>query len=289
MQRQLPQSRLIVPGLPPLAFPEALEYNGAIDFPQLPITAVEAADETQTEADQAVTTTPATIIENESTEQDQVPAKKHKDKQRAVMTPAPTSDSLDKALAEQRVHVDSQTQESSTWPKLTRLNASQMDESLNTQTSNIPEMKKALKTMMQPEHLTQGDTQIQIQAIPPRARSEISGSPARSNVSPSKMTELDSPVKGDKPLLSQSVAKQLESSKYTLRQRARQLAKASGSKKNNSDFVVCQCGCTDDEGDMVRGVHLSISTDMLTAYRSGQLCLLRYVAASALLRLHWRQ
>jgi hypothetical protein len=127
-----------------------------------------------------------------------------------------------------------------THPKQTA--SSGVDESFNTQSSNVPIMKRTIRGMMQFEHMTQGDTQSQGFLHPPHSEG---------TTSPSTSTRLMPSAPAPKATLSQAMVMNLDESKATLRKKASRLAKSEGSKKQNSNLVLCQCGSAEEEGDMV--------------------------------------
>lgn len=109
-------------------------------------------------------------------------------------------------------------------------------------------MGSVLQGMMQPEHITQGDTQSQgMQPPPPITELMVSPSPGRCDVLQSNSDPM-SQVGILKPALSQFKASKLESAKAQLRKAAHQNVKP---KAKQDDVVRCQCGHSREEGDMV--------------------------------------
>lgn len=211
-------------------------------------------DAAQTEDDRLATTTPSTVVDSEDARESARPVQNIKEKEQGMITPVPTSDTIVLAVAPHDVQQHMPIEDIAAIKKAKQTQLSQLSEGFNTQSSNIPEMKYALKTMMQPEHITQGDTQTQWFPLPPRT--ESTEAPELGDESPARTTEPPSPVKGTKPVLSQSVAKVLEDTKSDLRQAALKLAKEEGSRKKASDLILCHCECTQEEGDMVSCPHL---------------------------------
>lgn len=237
---------------------------------------------------QALTTTPSTIVEADDAEHGTEPTANKKGRSIDTITPAPTSETQVRELVKQHAGQSDATQKAAHSRKSTRVLASQQDDSFNTQSSNIPEMKRTLQGMMLPEHFTQGDTQTQSLAYASAARSESTESPARSEISPWKPAATDIPRVISKPMLSQSVASKLEAEKTNLRQNALKLAKPGSVKsKKNADLVLCQCGYSEEEGDMVCSCFVPSSRVTADISLLGQLHVLRFVAAPSLLRLHW--
>jgi len=171
----------------------------------------------------AATTTPSTVVESEKMPAQ--PAQRQTFKE-PVPTPASTSDP---AAAIPQAPSDSQTQV--------------VEPAVNG-------MKSALQGMMQPEHISQGDTQTQSLVYPPPPVSETTASPSRYTVSPSKLS-LAEPVTSDKPCFSPKKAIELQREKQRLHDYAHDIAKRNGRKTKKGDVVLCQCGYNKDEGDMV--------------------------------------
>jgi hypothetical protein len=131
---------------------------------------------------------------------------------------------------------------------------SQLDDSMNTQSSMVQDMKAACRDMMRPEQITQGDTQpwsIDLPSHP--AMSKTTASPSRATISPAK-TLLNNLACNDKPVLSPTKAGELTRSMQQLRQTAHAEAKALApkgkKKKKNADLVLCQCEHPGEEDDM---------------------------------------
>ena len=210
-------------------------------------------DGLEAEDDPLSTTTPSTIIESEYAPESPEPAKSYKGMDHVMFTPLLTSetpiyDFPASELAPQNAHLGQLSQEkiSSTLRYQTR--SSQPSEPFNTQSSNVPDMQHAFNEMMQIEQITQGDTQTQ--RFPPPSRTKSVEAPDCNNDFQARRPELDPLIKGSKPALSQSAAKQLESVRPDLRETALRLANAEGSKRK-SDLVLCHCGYAEDEGAMV--------------------------------------
>ena len=128
----------------------------------------------------------------------------------------------------------------STLPKHTGLSG--VDESLNTQSSNVPNMQRTIRGMMQFEHMTQGDTQPQMFLHPPQSEGTASTTSSARGV-PS--------APAPKATLSQTMIQNLDKSKGMLRKPASRLANSEGSKKQKTSLILCQCGFAEEEGDMV--------------------------------------
>ncbi|KAH9810921.1 HORMA domain [Teratosphaeria destructans] len=137
----------------------------------------------------------------------------------------------------------------------TPLLATQLFDSMNTQSSNVHGMKQAFGRMMHPETNTQGDTQLQsIMQPPPAPHTDTKSSPGRTTVSPSRSLDPNNLASGEKAVLLTTKAKQLERAKSRLIKKAKQSAKDGGwsRKKGQKDEPVnCQCGHHKEEDDMV--------------------------------------
>jgi hypothetical protein len=110
----------------------------------------------------------------------------------------------------------------------------------DTQSSNVPEMRKALSAMMLAENFTQGDTQTQL----------ISASQAQDNGPP--IIPAKRPSSSTTPALSQSVAQRLNGSNVGSREGAQ--AKASDDFHTTTDgdeSVSCLCEYNELEGEIV--------------------------------------
>jgi hypothetical protein len=119
-------------------------------------------------------------------------------------------------------------------PKASQRLLSQFDDIPNTQSSNVPEMRRALGAMMQAENFTQGDTQLRTSPPPQLA--------ANPNAQSSGLSRSSKAL-----LLSQSVVSRLQFTKTN-----HQYPHAvSDPKSSQRDEILCQCGCNRAEGDMV--------------------------------------
>lgn len=130
------------------------------------------------------------------------------------------------------------------------------NDDISTQSSGIINMKGALQSMLQPEQITQGDTQTETQSLHRTVPLSVATStPTCTSNSPSKALIATSPTK-TKPLLSPSKISILQKSKGYLRQRALKLANCSSkSKITTKEVVLCQCGHSMEEAEMVECVY----------------------------------
>lgn len=116
---------------------------------------------------------------------------------------------------------------------------------------NVAEMRAAFPAMMQPEEFTQGDTQTQEpfhQHHP--AASETTASPSRAAASPTAKSDYDMETSRPNLELSQATTARLEQERIGRRPRTRSRSKPA--QRKSQDAVACQCGCTEEDDDMVR-------------------------------------
>lgn len=118
----------------------------------------------------------------------------------------------------------------------------------STQSSNVAEMKAAFRAMMQPEQVTQGDTQTQQPCFAPRLPSETTASPSLAIRSPADYASEDTRTDA-KLVLSQTATARLEDAKAKKRTRAR--TKSKRSRAGDEHVTVCECGHDEEEGEMV--------------------------------------
>lgn len=119
-----------------------------------------------------------------------------------------------------------------------------------TQSSNVIEMRDAFLAMMQPETITQGDTQTQAQLHERRrAASVTTASPSRCGSSPSAQHRGEDAAGETSIELSQSTVARLdrEKAKHT----GRPNTTSKGRKEKSQGVTACVCGCTEDEDHMV--------------------------------------
>lgn len=232
------------------SFPKALEY-GPLHSKQADIDVLdespkveEVTDVVPSNQSDIDTVTPSTIVEHPNRSVEVTRKVTRETGESVFATPVPTSDPLVSAPPVQVPRLDSPTHDFD--PKVLGMASlpSQLEDSLNTQSSNVHDMKNVLKAMMLPEHISQGDTQTQVLAAPPPL-SESTGSPDRDTISPSRRTKAE-PTTRDKPTLSPTKASELRRDQEHLRQHARD-----GRKTKKGEVILCQCGHAEEEDDMV--------------------------------------
>lgn len=121
----------------------------------------------------------------------------------------------------------------------------------NTQSSKIPEMTDRLEAMLQPEYLTQGDTQTQEVLRDHDARTHQPFSQLHGKSGPERSNGTTQPGKKTEPTLRQQTLGRLEENRKQLCSTAYKFANVEGSKQKDGELVRCQCDCLDDEGAMV--------------------------------------
>ena len=214
----------------------------SIEFSQA---GIHDADPHNEKVRQTTTTLPATVDTDDNAHGMEKQTQRANEAKSGMLSLLSTSDLSVDAAAAPRSHVPG----NALVERLKQARSSQADETFDTQSSNVPGMKKALTAMMLPEVITQGDTQTQ--QFPPQPPSESAEGPNFDDLSPLHKETPETPFRRDKPALSQFAAQVLENAKPELRQIALALAIAKSSTKKTSDLILCQCGYDRDEGDMV--------------------------------------
>lgn len=127
-------------------------------------------------------------------------------------------------------------------------------ETLDTQSSNIPGMQHALLAMMQPENITQGDTQVLLplkRLPPPPPSTDATESPSRMEA-PELVDLRHNIPSAAKANLLPAKATQLRFDQQRLRKNALSIAMRSGTHvKRDGNIIICQCEHAEEEGDMV--------------------------------------
>ena len=168
-----------------------------------------------------------------------------------MLSPAPTSNQPAHKTFQRHVPHNS-TQALQVSIEAVASSPSQPDDGLNTQSSNVHDMRHLLQDMMLPERISQGDTQTQGAAQVPRlpAPNKVSAVSGGTTISPSKLL-ISKPTVSDMVVLLPMKVKELQRDKHKLYRHARELAKKSGLRvRKGQDIVLCQCGHSGEEGDM---------------------------------------
>ncbi|CAK4034050.1 Hypothetical predicted protein [Lecanosticta acicola] len=174
--------------------------------------------------------TPSTVIDPDTTDKSYM--KQLQDKQTA--TPAPTSDVLHKASQGEKATTPSDDREDTGFGDGEPSGA--FGESLDTQSSDLPRMRSVLQGAVQPEHLTQGDTQTQASMRPPPV--PVYSVPKVPSIAPPAATS--TPLQ--KLQLDPAVVSKLHANQTNLTESALKLAKAKISHGKIGDILYCQCG-----------------------------------------------
>lgn len=220
-------------------------------------------DEMDTEMLDVVVATPSTVVEPDTAQRSRTlrPA-------RDIPTPNPTADSLRKELPDAEFGPGTMKRMASQALELETA-VTGFGGGLDTQSSNVPNMKSRLQAFMQPERLTQGDTQTQAPLGPPRV--------------PSRSAQADRATPSTKMGLA-SVAAQKKADKGQLRKTVTNMAhKGNTAGIHRDDVVVCQCESEESEEDTVCVQRRS--NRLLADRASDQVLALRKLAAPSLLRL----
>ncbi|KAK5131638.1 hypothetical protein LTR08_000765 [Meristemomyces frigidus] len=236
------------------SLPDDLQYSTAtskqadIDNLDADPRVVELPDESPGRGSVTETTTPSTIIEEATKPVAPQLEVRRKTMEKPSPTPALTSDPPE-TTAIQQTRPESPTPDVHNSVEAAFSFPSQLDDSLNTQSSNVQDMRYLLQGMMLPERISQGDTQTQNPVQRPPPPTETTTSPNRSTISPSKTAE---PTVSDKAVLSPTKIIELQRNMQKLHHHARELAKqASRKPKKGEDIVLCQCGHSEEEGEMI--------------------------------------
>lgn len=115
------------------------------------------------------------------------------------------------------------------------------------QPSLIPQMQHALRGMMLPEEISQGDTQ----AFGHASASLGAGNTFETRRASSRSGGA-SPQPEDTYRLTTNRARAIKSKQRSLRDTARRLAVEVGSRTKSGNIILCQCGHAKEEGDMVQ-------------------------------------
>ncbi|KAK4978192.1 hypothetical protein LTR42_002570 [Elasticomyces elasticus] len=231
----------------PIAFPTTLKYTKKMSKVDLIRSAsLVVKSDKPTEAPPAASpaavdaTTPSTIIEEarDNTTPDE------------IVTESVEHDTIDPSM----LMINSVTSPFPGLPALEHIGADAMymEDSINTQSGVTMKMKSAVGDMMQPQSITQGDTQTQhTMHPPPPAFSESTESPGRTTVSPPKSI-ITPAVSSDRPMLSPTKAHKLAAEIPRLQQQALDAIKQAGRRPKGNDTTLCQCGYEKEEDEMVR-------------------------------------
>ncbi|KAK5174176.1 uncharacterized protein LTR77_001256 [Saxophila tyrrhenica] len=226
-------------GLKPPKIPDWITYRTEPGLDSLQSTAPTSAVAEQRQ----LTATPSTVVESEYLARTSTPEDSPTALSRPSTSPARKQSADVEAEDEYTGGYTAVALLVPTQPLLSQFGGTQ-----NTQSSNVPEMKRNLRSMMHAEHFTQGDTQTQ--AIPssqPSGHNDTAAIPASSPRSSPAQATLSGPV-----------IDASERSKCISRQKTRSSAKAGDVNEADKDHtVLCQCEHHETEGDMVQCTYCS--------------------------------
>lgn len=120
------------------------------------------------------------------------------------------------------------------------------------QTSLVHNMMGDLDSMMQPEQITQGDTQTQSAYQQAGFEDAVTATPTTMRATPSTGSRLRNPVSKDMFPLQSDTQQEIALRKPYLVKSAKALARKAGGRTATGQMVLCQCGFGEDEGEMVR-------------------------------------
>ncbi|EMC97773.1 hypothetical protein BAUCODRAFT_403647 [Baudoinia panamericana UAMH 10762] len=239
-------------------FPEQVSFSGRCPVVEVlsatttTADSAEGSEEAPSRISTAETASPSTIVDPAAQWQ-QLDEDATIDPREALGTPLPAA----KRTTMPTVSADVQAAESTATAVRTATRASSgIDQSVDfteTQSSNILGMKNAFNDMMQTENMTQGDTQTQPPLLPesqPFQRRSHSVE-RRAVTSTGRGDHIDTQSSG-KLTLSQAKARTLQADKHKLCKTAAASAKQAGRRSKIGDVILCQCGQTNEDGDMVQ-------------------------------------
>lgn len=114
------------------------------------------------------------------------------------------------------------------------------------QRSLVNSMNSNLKNMMQPEHITQGDTQTQGAFKKPVFEDAVTVTPTSVRTS-----NMQTPINASTFSLTMETQQELSARKPYLKKTASALAKHAGGRSASGQTMLCQCGFGKEEGEMV--------------------------------------
>jgi hypothetical protein len=153
------------------------------------------------------------------------------------------------------------------------------------QSSLISSMNSGLEDMMQPEQITQGDTQTQGAFQHSAFEDAVTVTPTTFRGRSVQSSHLHTPITTDTFLLLAETQQTIAARKPYLLQSASALAKKAGGRTESGQMMLCQCGFGKDEGDTV-WTSLMISLTTRSNSSAGSMFVLLNLAASPLLRIY---
>lgn len=128
---------------------------------------------------------------------------------------------------------------------------SQGEAAMDTQSSNVQFMAADLVSMMQPESWTQGDTQSQRPTGVPSDSRPVIPIPLASKNALLGLAMASDGEHHQRPSLSQEMFERLQGESQRLRSEAHRLARSTPNEEGGEDRILCQCGSTKEDGEMV--------------------------------------
>lgn len=119
------------------------------------------------------------------------------------------------------------------------------------QSSLVQNMVGNLDNMMQPEQITQGDTQTQSAYQQAGFEDAVTVTPTTMRATPSTGSRLRNPVSKDMFPLQSDTQQEIALRKPYLVKTAKALARKAGGRTATGQMVLCQCGFGECEGEMV--------------------------------------
>jgi hypothetical protein len=131
------------------------------------------------------------------------------------------------------------------------------------QSSLVSSMNSDLGDMMQPEQITQGDTQTQGVFQHSGFEDAVTVTPTTFRGRSIQSSHLHTPVTTDTFPLLADTQRTIAARKPYLQQSANALAKKAGGRTESGQMMLCQCGLGKDEGDMVWTLVMNSAGDMI--------------------------
>jgi hypothetical protein len=131
------------------------------------------------------------------------------------------------------------------------------------QSSLVSSMNSDLGDMMQPEQITQGDTQTQGGFQHSVFEDAVTVTPTTFRGRSVQSSHLHTPVMTDTYPLLADTQQTIAARKPYLQQSANALAKKAGGRTESGQMMLCQCGFGKDEGDTVWNLLIHIAGNMV--------------------------
>lgn len=131
------------------------------------------------------------------------------------------------------------------------------------QSSLVSSMNSDLGDMMQPEQITQGDTQTQAGFQHSVFEDAVTVTPTTYRGRSVQSSHLHTPITTDTFPLLANTQQSIAARKPYLLQSANALAKKAGGRTESGQMMLCQCGLGKDEGDTVWTLLMHFAGDMI--------------------------